>query len=228
MELVELKRLVSRGEGDQLEFKRRVNFPEKILKEIVAFSNSKGGTILIGVNDNKELSGLKHPEDEAVVLEDAIEKFCRPVIEYDKETITLDEKKSILRYTFLPGKAKPYYLIESLNPYKQTPYVRWGDRSVRASRELLEIMQRNSENQGVHISYTEREKKLFDHINSNGSITLDEFQHVADISTKDASEILINQVLAGILEIVPGNGEDAFVLKNNAGDTSNSYNYRLI
>ncbi|MEQ8573732.1 MAG: ATP-binding protein, partial [Fulvivirga sp.] len=51
MTFQELKRLVSQGESETLEFKRKVAHPEKIVKEIVAFANTKGGKLLIGVSD---------------------------------------------------------------------------------------------------------------------------------------------------------------------------------
>ena len=43
------------NESDVLEFKREVN--NSIVKEVVAFANTKGGTIIIGYDDNGELVG---------------------------------------------------------------------------------------------------------------------------------------------------------------------------
>lgn len=45
----ELKFLIKQGEGYTLEFKE--NLGKKFVVEVVAFANSMGGTILIGVND---------------------------------------------------------------------------------------------------------------------------------------------------------------------------------
>ncbi len=64
----ELKFLVSQGEGASLEFKRKATFPEKIIREMIAFANSKGGIVLIGIGDDGSLPGLKHPEDESHVI----------------------------------------------------------------------------------------------------------------------------------------------------------------
>ena len=58
----ELKKLVHRGEGSHLEFKRKVAHPDKIIKELIAFANTGGGIMLIGVADDKSIPGLKYPE----------------------------------------------------------------------------------------------------------------------------------------------------------------------
>ena len=58
----QLRRLVSQGEGQHLEFKRKASFPEKIVRELIAFANTEGGTLLIGVDDDKSIPGVKFPE----------------------------------------------------------------------------------------------------------------------------------------------------------------------
>ena len=72
MELKELYRLVRKGEGETLEFKRKAAHPEKIVREVVAFANTKGGDLLIGVDDNGTIPGVKYAEEEIFVLNKAI------------------------------------------------------------------------------------------------------------------------------------------------------------
>ena len=70
----QLRLLVSHGEGASLEFKRKATFPEKIVREMIAFANTKGGILLIGIGDDGSLAGLKHPEDELHVMTEALKK----------------------------------------------------------------------------------------------------------------------------------------------------------
>ena len=51
MDLREIKVLVSRGGGQYLEFKKKANYTEKIVKEVVTFVNSERGQLLLGVDD---------------------------------------------------------------------------------------------------------------------------------------------------------------------------------
>ena len=60
--LTELRKLISKGEGLHLEFKRKALHPDKILRELIAFANSGGGILLVGVDDDKSIPGLKFPE----------------------------------------------------------------------------------------------------------------------------------------------------------------------
>ena len=43
-----LRNLVAKGEGHMLEFKRKAAFPEKIIREMIAFANTSGGVLVGG------------------------------------------------------------------------------------------------------------------------------------------------------------------------------------
>jgi predicted HTH transcriptional regulator len=64
----QLKKLVAQGEGASLEFKRKVTNPEKVIREMVAFANTSGGVLLVGIGDDRSIPGLKFPEDERHVI----------------------------------------------------------------------------------------------------------------------------------------------------------------
>jgi predicted HTH transcriptional regulator len=57
---VDLVTLLSRPEGKTLEFKRDLSSPEGVLKTIVAFANTSGGVIVLGVEDGtKKVMGVR-------------------------------------------------------------------------------------------------------------------------------------------------------------------------
>ena len=90
-QLSQLRKLVAQGEGQQLEFKKKAAHPEKIVRELIAFANTEGGILLIGVDDDKTISGVKYPEEEILAVKQAIEKFCRPVILLVETIIPISE-----------------------------------------------------------------------------------------------------------------------------------------
>ena len=59
MKLRDLRELIEEGENIQCEFKRKFTTPEKIAREMMAFANTKGGYILFGVDDDKEIVGVE-------------------------------------------------------------------------------------------------------------------------------------------------------------------------
>ena len=58
METTELIDLLSRGEDSRQQFKTDINNADALAAEIVAFSNTAGGRIFIGVNDDGSVRGL--------------------------------------------------------------------------------------------------------------------------------------------------------------------------
>ena len=68
MNSVELKELIENGETTKVQFKSNVNNEQSIAQEIVAFSNTKGGLILIGIDDKTgKILGLSFQDRKSVV-----------------------------------------------------------------------------------------------------------------------------------------------------------------
>jgi len=49
-----LKSLIKKGESENIEFKKSLAERKEILETISAFSNSKGGNIFVGIEENKD------------------------------------------------------------------------------------------------------------------------------------------------------------------------------
>ena len=58
MQAKEINELIAGGESTIVEFKRKISKPEKIAKEMVAFANTKGGYLIVGVDDNGTIYGI--------------------------------------------------------------------------------------------------------------------------------------------------------------------------
>ena len=106
----ELKKLISQGEKTKLQLKRSVEDAYKIATEMVAFSNSYGGMIIIGVDDKSgEITGLSYPElqQHNALLANAASENVKPSILIHSDTIEVDGKNLIVA-TITEGKDKPY------------------------------------------------------------------------------------------------------------------------
>lgn len=225
MTVKELVLLVKEGEHTTLEFKRKVAHPEKILKEIVAFANTRGGNLLIGVNDDGRLTGLKFPDEEDYILERAIRQHCDPAIPYQKEFISLSEKKTIIRYYIPESNRKPHAILEHKDTLEKISkgkaraagqkkaFFRVADRSIQASRELREILRRRQNPKDIRFQWGEKEQQLVKYLHEHAAITVQEFASLAAISRHQASRTLILLVLANVLDIIPAEIEDKYVIK---------------
>jgi predicted HTH transcriptional regulator len=106
----QIKTLISQGETTTVQFKLRSEDAYKMGVEMVAFSNTQGGTLLIGVNDKTgEISGLsfKEIQDTNALLVNAASENVKPAIVFKTETVNVDGH-NIIVVTIHKGKDKPY------------------------------------------------------------------------------------------------------------------------
>ncbi len=228
MDYKTLKELVRQGEGKHLEFKLKTNHPEKIVREIVAFANTDGGKLLIGIGDDRSIKGLKYADEDEYILIKAIEKYCSPDIDYAIERVHIGDEYEVLVFTIRPSKDKTHYVwqepetILSASIYS-TPtskiqtapkrtYIRVADKSIQASKEMREILRRGRQHRDVQFIYGEKEQKLVQYLGENGNVTVDSFAMIANISRKMASKTLILLVLANVLRVQPDEITDKFVM----------------
>lgn len=206
--LHDLKQLINTGEGTYLEFKRTISSPEKIAREISAFANSNGGTLLVGVNDDKTLAGVESHHEEEFLLEQSAQSLCSPAVEYTMEVIPYYQRE-ILMIRVSEAAVKP---VKITFKGKTRVFVRLNDRSVRASDEKISIMERNATDDGVTFEYGPNEQKLLRYLNEYERITVREYSNLVDISPNQASSILVNLVSAGILRLFNHDQKDYFTL----------------
>lgn len=216
MKFWELKEWVSQGEGQHVEFKRKANHPEKIVKEMVAFANADGGYVFIGVDDNGTIAGLKYPAEDAYVLEKAIEKYCKPRIDYNLELVHISGQRTVLCFYIKESRKKPHYVLEDFEKKWGKAYVRVEDRSIQASKEVRQILKRSRRNKDIQFEYGEKERQLLTYLEEHEHITVNEFSQLARLNRYRSSQTLILLVLANVLEIVPQEKEDRFKLKEYA------------
>jgi predicted HTH transcriptional regulator len=189
--------LIERGEGEMLDFKKEISSVNRIAKTIVSFANHFGGTLLIGVNDNGSISGIK-PEEEKFMLEQASGFFCDPPID-----LTIHEwqikGKTILEAIIPMGMDKPYYALDETG--KKWVYVRQKDQSMLASKMLVEVLKRKHSSKQTIIKYSSKEKALLDYLTVHSKITLKEYCKLINISRWRAMRILVNLVSVGVLRL---------------------------
>ncbi len=212
MRLNELQALVEQGEGQLLEFKLKANYPEKIVREMVAFANSDGGHLFVGVDDDGKISGLKFPEDDKYVIENAIKSHIKPEIRYQFNIIPISRKRSVLHYKVFKVKRKLIYYLFDLNK-RGKAYVRLNDKSLQASREFTEISKRINSKKSSTLHLGEEEYLLFKQIEKHGKVSISKFVESSGLSRFRASQILIEMVVSNILKIEIGEKEDLYSMK---------------
>jgi len=189
-----LKMLI-KGEDDTLDFKQTISNASKIAKTMCAFANHKGGTLLVGIRDNKTVAGVKS-EDEKYMLDLAASFYCKPEVKIDLEEWEI-EGKLIIECRVHQGKDKPYYSKDEEGNW--WVYIRVNDKSLLASKIVVDVLRRQNETNGTLINYSSKEKALLEFLSNNERITLKQYTKMLNISRYRASRILVNLISAGII-----------------------------
>lgn len=109
-------------------------------KEVIAFANTNGGVIYIGIKDNGEIIGVDNPDFIMQQISNALRDSIRPDVSmFTNITLLKDEDKFYIRLEVGQGTKKPYYLSDKgLKP--TGVYVRSGTTSAPASEDAIRMM----------------------------------------------------------------------------------------
>lgn len=206
MTIPDFIRLVKTGEGSYLEFKRTISSPEKVAREIAAFANTRGGILLIGVNDNKSVVGVESFYEEEMALEKALDFYCQPPVDADIEILPYYERELII--VRIPEAERKPVSVDADG--KRTVYIRDKDKSVQASKEVAAVLRNATSASGITFQYGPNEQRLFRYLGEYGRITVSEFANLVNISQRRASRVLTNLVSAGVLRLFTHEKQEFF------------------
>ena len=138
-----MEEFLARDEGKTLEFKENCQPLQRIVRTVVAFTNTAGGTIVIGVKDKtKEVVGLVDPLVDEERLANAFADSIRPLLVPDIQIHAWRNRQLIL--VMVPHAVGPYY-VRSEGP-EAGVYVRLGSPNRPAGAELVTEIQRLARN----------------------------------------------------------------------------------
>ncbi|MFA6288913.1 MAG: helix-turn-helix domain-containing protein [Opitutaceae bacterium] len=137
--------LLRQNEGKTLEFKRDLSSPEKVLRTLVAFANTSGGRVVIGVEDaTKHVRGLADPLAEEERLASLIADLIFPRLVPSIDIVAWRDTQVLVIEVF-PSSSRPHHL-RKLGPEEGT-FVRLGSTNRRADLALRQELTRMAANE---------------------------------------------------------------------------------
>lgn len=193
-----IQKYLASEENNKLDFKQTVSNASKIAKTMVSFANTNGGVLLIGVRDNKTISGVKS-EDEKYMLDMAAHFYCRPelnilIIEHEADG------KTVLEVQIPEGSEKPYY--SKGEDGKWWVYVRVNDKSLLASKTTVDFLHSKSNPEGAGISMGRLETDILKFIAAREKTTLYDIAKSFNIGKRRASRIIVNLMSLGVVRSI--------------------------
>ncbi len=122
-------------ESKTLEYKRE--YTDDIRYTVVAFANTDGGKLFIGIDDDGQIRGVSDPDGVMLRVANMIRDAIRPdVTMFTELYVTEMEEKPVIVVHIQRGTARPYYLAaKGVRP--EGVYVRQGSSSVPASETVI-------------------------------------------------------------------------------------------
>ncbi len=193
-----IRDLIRSGESNLVEFKKTLPQAEKLARTLVAFANSRGGTILVGVEDDRRITGIQDFEEERFVLEKSAGFFCQPEVSFEllEETI---EGKTLMVIEIVESTQKPHFSLDAAG--EKMLYVRSGPQCIIASPLVARALEMEKEGREIleSKSLSKNEEALFRYLETKNRISLKDFARLVNISKRRASKILIGLTLSGRL-----------------------------
>ena len=137
---MDVHELLRSPEGKTLEFKRDISSPKGVIKTLVAFANTAGGILLIGVEDKtRNVLGVTDPlsleERLASLISDRISPRLVPEIE-----VLPWRSQTLVVVQVHPSGDRPHFLVHE--GLEDGTYVRVGSTNRQADLPMIESMGR--------------------------------------------------------------------------------------
>jgi hypothetical protein len=201
--------LILQGEHQQLDFKHSISDSKKIARSLAAFANTDGGTLLIGVKDNGNISGV-NSEEEYYMLEGAAKMYCKPEVKF---TVTRwDINGKVVLEVKVKHDPKNLYKAPDKNGQWKV-FFRDDDENILASPLQVKVWNAIRYRKSIRLKLTHKEDMLMKYLQQHKQITIDQYSRIGFLSNREAEETLINLVVMGIVEMKVSNEEEKFVLK---------------
>ena len=195
---MDLYELISRGEGEELEFKQKTTHPSRISRTLVSLANTRGGQVLVGVDDAGRILGVRDPEEELFVLREAAQHYVEPPLTTLRYQEAEEDGRTVLIVTVPESLNKPHRA--QVAPADWRAYVRVRDASVQTSGLTDKLLERQQpEARFEKIPLNKQELAVIDYLKTHPRITLAQYMKLVNFGKRRAYQTLIKLVLHGYI-----------------------------
>ena len=129
-------------ESKTLEYKRDLGPKERIIRTLVAFANSAGGSLVVGVDDDHSIVGVADPLVEENRLSNMIMDSISPALRPEVEIITIGDSTLLVAKVY-PAGQRPYFV--TAEGERDGVYVRLGSSTLQADQWQIAELRRQSD-----------------------------------------------------------------------------------
>lgn len=188
-----LLNLLRLGEGVQVEFKQRMPKLNRMAKTFSAFSNSSGGRVFFGVNDEGHIMPLENADGTVELAQQVAHFYCKPAIEVEAELIEVSPGEHILSVSIEESDEKPIYAVDVNHPKDAWPYFRSDKENLPMDRKSLRTMRKTrSEDLGEAFeSLGKHERQMIEHLSRHPRQTLHQLSRGSNIGIQRTKKMMV-------------------------------------
>ncbi|MFT4779158.1 MAG: putative HTH transcriptional regulator [Flavobacteriales bacterium] len=203
--------MIAEGEHQKQDFKMRIENARKIAKTLVAFANTDGGRLLIGVKDNGRISGVNEDE-EFHMIQAAAEMYCKPIIEFQTQ-VWKSNFKTVLEVIIEPSLKKPHFAQNDALEWES--FQRQSDRNIKANGVLLKVWEHQAQDRNDDFEYTKQVHKLFSALRNHESLGFKKISRILRMNRLQTEDLLAKLVVWEVLNITFDDTGCHFILQDN-------------
>jgi predicted HTH transcriptional regulator len=192
-----LRALISRGEGEELEFKKKTTHPTRISRTLSSLANTRGGQVLVGVDDDGRVVGVRDAEEEMFVLREAAAHYIEPPLTLHFREVETEDERIVLIVEVSESQNKPHRA--QIAPGEWRSYIRVRDESVQTSSLTEKLLERQPEPRLEKIPLNKDELRVLDYLRTTPRITVAQYTKLVNMSRRRAYRTLIKLTLHGYL-----------------------------
>ncbi|WP_022824792.1 AlbA family DNA-binding domain-containing protein [Hymenobacter norwichensis] len=196
----DLQSLIRQGEGEQLEFKKKTTHPSRISRTLVSLANTHGGRVLVGVDDDGRVVGVRDAEEEIYLLRQAAEFYADPPLTLKIRELE-EDGRVILIVTVPESPHKPHRAQVADGDWRG--YVRVRDESVQTSQLTEKALEHNDQLAMPRLEklpLNKEELAVLEYLRQNPRITLPQYMKLLNIGQRRAYRTLIKLTLHGYIK----------------------------
>ena len=196
---MDLHDLIARGEGEELEFKQKTTHPHRISRTLASLANTRGGLVLVGVDDAGRVLGVRDAGEELFVLREAAAHYVEPPLtDLHYREVEDDEGRTIVIVTVPESRNKPHRAL--VGPDDWRGYVRVRDTSVQTSGLTEKLLGGPQPESGFErIPLSRQELAVIDYLKTHPRIILAQYMKLVNFGKRRAYQTLIKLVLHGYI-----------------------------
>ncbi len=196
----EWTRMARSGESLTVEFKRQIPKLERLARSLSAFSNSSGGTIFFGIDEDGEVVGLESVHGTRELVEQVAQFQCSPPV-----PVTIHEWEPAPRVTLLvvevpEAQLKPVYAVNERDHKDAWPFFRSDKENLPLDRKSVKAMRRIESLAPEEVGELELDKAgitMLNYLVDHPRRSLNQLAHSANISAHRAKKIVVDLESAG-------------------------------